>query len=160
MYKGSELLLDYSATKGAIHAFTMSLASSLIGKGIRVNAVAPGPVWTPLNPADRSAEEIVERLLDGPVNNKSAITKSETVPLWVDRERALFGAWYEFFPRSEGGLQGARNRLAAVAEVPAGVGLVVVPREAEAERAVGVGARVVAQPRRVADAHRLPVARL
>ncbi len=58
--KGSKELLDYSATKGAIHAFTMSLASSLIDKGIRVNAVAPGPVWTPLNPADRSAEEITE----------------------------------------------------------------------------------------------------
>jgi len=58
--RGSKHLLDYSATKGAIHAFTMSLASSLIEKGIRVNAVAPGPVWTPLNPADRSAQEIVE----------------------------------------------------------------------------------------------------
>ena len=58
--KGSKHLLDYSATKGAIHAFTMSLAASLIGKGIRVNGVAPGPVWTPLNPADKSAEEIVE----------------------------------------------------------------------------------------------------
>ena len=58
--KGSAQLLDYSATKGAIHAFTMSLASSVLDKGIRVNAVAPGPVWTPLNPADRSAKEIVE----------------------------------------------------------------------------------------------------
>lgn len=58
--KGSAKLLDYSATKGAIHAFTMSLASSVLDKGIRVNAVAPGPVWTPLNPADRSSEEIVE----------------------------------------------------------------------------------------------------
>ena len=56
--EGSAKLLDYSATKGAIHAFTKSLASNLIDKGIRVNAVAPGPVWSPLNPADKSAEDI------------------------------------------------------------------------------------------------------
>ena len=50
MYKGSPGLLDYSATKGAITAFTRSLAKNLVKKGIRVNAVAPGPIWTPLNP--------------------------------------------------------------------------------------------------------------
>ena len=50
MYAGSQHLLDYSATKGAITAFTRSLALNLVEKGIRVNAVAPGPIWTPLNP--------------------------------------------------------------------------------------------------------------
>jgi len=50
MYKGSEELLDYSATKGAITAFTRSLSENLVKDGIRVNAVAPGPIWTPLNP--------------------------------------------------------------------------------------------------------------
>ncbi len=58
--KGSGHLLDYSATKGAIHAFTMSLASSLLDQGIRVNCVAPGPVWTPLNPADQSPDKITQ----------------------------------------------------------------------------------------------------
>jgi NAD(P)-dependent dehydrogenase (short-subunit alcohol dehydrogenase family) len=50
--------LDYSATKGAIHAFTKSLAQNLVKKGIRVNCVAPGPVWTPLNPSDKEAEGV------------------------------------------------------------------------------------------------------
>lgn len=50
MYQGSAELLDYSATKGAITAFTRSLSENLVAKGIRVNAVAPGPIWTPLNP--------------------------------------------------------------------------------------------------------------
>jgi NAD(P)-dependent dehydrogenase (short-subunit alcohol dehydrogenase family) len=58
--EGSAHLLDYAATKGAIHAFTKSLAQSLLDKGIRVNAVAPGPVWTPFNPADAPAEKVAE----------------------------------------------------------------------------------------------------
>lgn len=58
--RGSPQLLDYSTTKGAIHAFTKSLAQSVIDKGIRVNAVAPGPVWTPLNPADSPADKVKE----------------------------------------------------------------------------------------------------
>jgi len=51
-------LIDYGATKGAIHSFTKCLAQNLAARGIRVNCVAPGPVWTPLNPAERSTEEI------------------------------------------------------------------------------------------------------
>lgn len=56
-YEGAEHLVDYAATKGAIHSFTKSLAQLLAKKDIRVNSVAPGPVWTPLNPAERTAEE-------------------------------------------------------------------------------------------------------
>jgi len=55
---GSDGLLDYSATKGAIHTFTKSLAQSLVKKQIRVNCVAPGPVWTPLNPSDQAPDKV------------------------------------------------------------------------------------------------------
>jgi NAD(P)-dependent dehydrogenase (short-subunit alcohol dehydrogenase family) len=55
---GQKTLLDYSMTKGGIHSFARSLATHLIPRGIRVNVVAPGPVWTPLNPADKPAEKV------------------------------------------------------------------------------------------------------
>ena len=57
-YRGSPQLIDYAATKGAIVAFTRSLADNLEQRGIRVNAVAPGPVWTPLIPASFPAEQV------------------------------------------------------------------------------------------------------
>jgi len=58
--QGNKDLLDYSTTKGGIHAFTRSLSENVLDKGIRVNAVAPGPVWTPLNPADKPAKDVAE----------------------------------------------------------------------------------------------------
>ena len=56
-FEGSDELLDYSATKGAITSFTRALSENLVGKGIRVNAVAPGPIWTPLNPCGGASAE-------------------------------------------------------------------------------------------------------
>ncbi len=55
---GSGKLLDYSMAKGGIHAFTKALALNMVSRGIRVNAVAPGPVWTPLNPSDQPANQV------------------------------------------------------------------------------------------------------
>jgi NAD(P)-dependent dehydrogenase (short-subunit alcohol dehydrogenase family) len=57
---GSKELIDYSMTKGGIHAFTRALAGSLVRRGIRVNAVAPGPVWSPLNPSDKEAADVAQ----------------------------------------------------------------------------------------------------
>ena len=64
--EGSKELLDYSATKGAIHAFTKSLAQNLAEKKIRVNCVSPGPIWTPLNVADKDPGEIEKHGADTP----------------------------------------------------------------------------------------------
>jgi len=65
--EGSPQLLDYSATKGAIHAFTKSLAQSLVEKKIRVNCVSPGPIWTPLNVADKPAKKVAKHGADTPM---------------------------------------------------------------------------------------------
>jgi NAD(P)-dependent dehydrogenase (short-subunit alcohol dehydrogenase family) len=64
-YQGSKELLDYSSTKGAITSFTRALSENLIGQGIRVNAVAPGPIWTPLNPMGGASEEKLKHFGEG-----------------------------------------------------------------------------------------------
>jgi NAD(P)-dependent dehydrogenase (short-subunit alcohol dehydrogenase family) len=79
--EGSKHLLDYSATKGAIHAFTKSLAQNLVEKGIRVNCVAPGPVWTPLNPSDKSAKDVAEFGADTPMQRPAQ--PEEIAPAFV-----------------------------------------------------------------------------
>lgn len=79
--EGSKELLDYASTKGAIHAFTKSLAQSLVSRGIRVNCVAPGPVWTPLNVADKSAKEAAKHGADVPMHRPAQ--PEEIAPAFV-----------------------------------------------------------------------------
>jgi NAD(P)-dependent dehydrogenase (short-subunit alcohol dehydrogenase family) len=80
---GNEGMPDYSSTKGAINAFTKSLAMDLISRGIRVNAVAPGPVWTPLNPSDsgRSKKEVAEFGSESPLGRPAQ--PEELAPAYV-----------------------------------------------------------------------------
>ncbi len=79
--QGSAELLDYSATKGAIHAFTKSLAQNLAEKKIRVNCVSPGPVWTPLNVADKAAKDVADHGADTPMNRPAQ--PEEVAPAFV-----------------------------------------------------------------------------
>jgi NAD(P)-dependent dehydrogenase (short-subunit alcohol dehydrogenase family) len=78
---GNKRLLDYSTTKGGIHAFTRSVGSHLIPRGIRLNAVAPRPVWTPLNPADREAEDV--RMFGAHTPMKHPAQPEEIAPAYV-----------------------------------------------------------------------------
>lgn len=80
-YRGSPRLLDYSATKGAILAFTRSLSLSLVKRGIRVNAVAPGPIWTPLIPASFDAKEVEKFGADTPMGRPGQ--PDEVAPCFV-----------------------------------------------------------------------------
>ncbi|WP_290772335.1 MULTISPECIES: SDR family oxidoreductase [unclassified Exiguobacterium] len=80
-YRGAPSLIDYSATKGAITTLTRSLASSLIEKGIRVNAVAPGPIWTPLIPATFSKEKVESHGEDTLMKRRGQ--PSENAPAYV-----------------------------------------------------------------------------
>ncbi|WP_417422353.1 SDR family oxidoreductase [Halomonas sp.] len=80
-FKGNDTLIDYSATKGAIQGFMRSMAMSLMDRGIRVNAVAPGPVWTPLIPASFDDEKVAS--FGGQVPMKRAGQPSEMGPAYV-----------------------------------------------------------------------------
>jgi NAD(P)-dependent dehydrogenase (short-subunit alcohol dehydrogenase family) len=80
-YKGHKTLLDYSATKGAIVAFTRSLSQALVEKGIRVNAVAPGPIWTPLIPASFEPEHVAKHGAGAPM--RRAGQPNEVAPCMV-----------------------------------------------------------------------------
>ncbi|CUH95029.1 putative oxidoreductase YhxC [Propionispora sp. 2/2-37] len=80
-YEGNEQLIDYSATKGAIVAFTRSLSLSLLPQGIRVNGVAPGPIWTPLIPASFSEQKVTQFGQNTPMNR--AGQPAEVAPCYV-----------------------------------------------------------------------------
>ncbi|MBT1701928.1 SDR family oxidoreductase [Fulvivirgaceae bacterium PWU20] len=89
-YRGNEVLMDYSATKGAIVSFTRSLSQSLIKKGVRVNAVAPGPVWTPLIPASFDDEKVEKFGKDTPMQRPAQPVEIATCYVFLASNEAAF----------------------------------------------------------------------
>jgi NAD(P)-dependent dehydrogenase (short-subunit alcohol dehydrogenase family) len=89
-YKGNQMLMDYSATKGAIVSFTRSLSQSLVKKGIRVNAVAPGPVWTPLIPASFGDEKVSQFGKDIPMERPAQPVEIATCYVFLASSEAAF----------------------------------------------------------------------
>ena len=89
-YKGNQTLMDYSSTKGAIVSFTRSLSQSLVKKGIRVNAVAPGPVWTPLIPASFDDEKVGEFGKDTPMERPAQPVEIATCFVFLASSEAAF----------------------------------------------------------------------
>ena len=89
-YKGNETLMDYSSTKGAIVSFTRSLSQSMIKKGIRVNAVAPGPVWTPLIPASFPDDKVSEFGKDIPMERPAQPVEIATCYVFLASAEAAF----------------------------------------------------------------------
>ncbi|MDA0634590.1 SDR family oxidoreductase [Nonomuraea sp. MCN248] len=90
--RGNKTLLDYSATKGAINAFTYAMAQNLVDRGIRVNAVAPGPVWTPLIPATFPEEKVEQFGKQVPM--KRAADPDEIAPSYVFFASELMSSYY------------------------------------------------------------------
>jgi NAD(P)-dependent dehydrogenase (short-subunit alcohol dehydrogenase family) len=97
-YQGNPTLLDYSSTKGAIVAFTRSLAISLIEKGIRVNAVAPGPIWTPLIPSTFPAEKVAKFGSDVPMKRPGQPHEVATCFLFLASEDSSYLAGQVLHP--------------------------------------------------------------
>jgi NAD(P)-dependent dehydrogenase (short-subunit alcohol dehydrogenase family) len=89
-YKGNQTLMDYSSTKGAIVSFTRSLSQSLIKKGIRVNGVAPGPVWTPLIPASFDDEKVENFGKDTPMERPAQPVEIATCYVFLASSEAAF----------------------------------------------------------------------